>query len=178
MNEFLRLTTNSKKIILVAWDPEADCPQRGITSTFLPWPLFRLVQHMARGIHGDNRRPALADTPHHGWSVSGFKVGFKRTLPPPLPAQHLSIPIMTRGFDPPLSLQVLRSATTLQKQLDALKQLKNDIIGHEKRKHLIISNGVSELLSRCLALRRSRGHQSPSTTQSLDPVDQVKLQAL
>lgn len=85
---------------------------------------------------------------------------------------------MTRGFDPPLSLQVLRSATTLQKQLDALKQLKNDIIGHEKRKHLVISNGVSELLSRCLALRRSRGHQSPSTTQSLDPVDQVKLQAL
>jgi armadillo repeat-containing protein 8 len=86
---------------------------------------------------------------------------------------------MTRGFDPPLSLQVLRSATTLQKQLDALKQLKNDIIGHEKRKQLIISNGVSELLSRCLALRRSRAHHHLlSTAQSLDPVDQVKLQAL
>jgi armadillo repeat-containing protein 8 len=97
---------------------------------------------------------------------------------------------MTRGFDVPASLQVLRSATTPQKQLDALKQLKNDIIGHEKRKQIIISHGVAELLSRCLGVKAHRSHRlrrsqdraspsgSPISNQDLDLEDQVRLQAL
>jgi hypothetical protein len=97
---------------------------------------------------------------------------------------------MTRGFDVPASLQVLRSATTPQKQLDALKQLKNDIIGHEKRKQLIIAHGVAELLSRCLGVKAHRSHRSrrshdqasplasPVSSQDLDLEDQVRLQAL
>ena len=37
-------------------------------------------------------------------------------------------------------------------QIGALKQLKNDIIGHEQRKHLVLLRGVVEPLARTLAL--------------------------
>jgi hypothetical protein len=52
--------------------------------------------------------------------------------------------------DPPAALDALRSAKTPREQLAALKQLKNDIIGHEQRKEIIIQHGVVEHLVRSL----------------------------
>jgi hypothetical protein len=57
---------------------------------------------------------------------------------------------MTRGFGVPQSLTVLASATNSDDRLRALKQLKNDIIGHESRKEVIIHNGVAKILAQCL----------------------------
>jgi armadillo repeat-containing protein 8 len=53
--------------------------------------------------------------------------------------------------DPPAALDALRSAKTPREQLAALKQLKNDIIGHEQRKETIIRHGVVAHLVRSLA---------------------------
>jgi hypothetical protein len=57
---------------------------------------------------------------------------------------------MTRGFGVPQSLTILASATNSEDRLRALKQLKNDIIGHESRKEVIIHNGVAKILAQCL----------------------------
>jgi hypothetical protein len=51
----------------------------------------------------------------------------------------------------PQSLEQLRSSTSIEQQLASLKQLKNDIIGHEQRKEAIIRHGVVEQLVKGLA---------------------------
>src|SRR2546423_1651601 len=56
----------------------------------------------------------------------------------------------TRPATPP-GLIALRTPGSTTEQIAALKQLKNDLIGHEQRKHLLILRGIVEPLSRLLA---------------------------
>jgi hypothetical protein len=98
-------------------------------------------------------------------------------------------------MDPVVSLDRLRAAASPQELLVALKQLKNDIIGHEQKKESAVREGVVELLVKGLAKAgKSRGKKrsflpgSPSsfaTTQSdseplseSDREDHVKLQCV
>jgi len=97
-------------------------------------------------------------------------------------------------MEPIVSLDRLRAASSPHEQLSALKQLKNDIIGHEQKKESIIRAGVVELLVTGLSRAgKSRGKKrsflpgSPSSfvtqsdTDSLsewDLEDHVKLQCV
>jgi hypothetical protein len=97
-------------------------------------------------------------------------------------------------MDSAVSLDRLRAASSPQEQLSALKQLKNDIIGHEQKKETIIRDGVVDLLVQGLSRAgKSRGKKrsllpgSPSSfatqsdTDSLlewDIEDHVKLQTV
>lgn len=60
--------------------------------------------------------------------------------------------------DVPPSLELLSAATTTEQHIHALKQLKNDIIGHERRKAALIGSGIVEHLAKSLA-SRSHGKQ-------------------
>jgi len=50
----------------------------------------------------------------------------------------------------PASLAEIRNPTSIQEQIAALKQLKNDIIGHDQRKELVVRHGVVAALFRNL----------------------------
>lgn len=68
----------------------------------------------------------------------------------------------------PQSLHQLKSAASPQDQLAALKQLKNDIIGHEQKKEAIIRNGVVAELVRALeSAVKSRGKKKSLLHDSL-----------
>ncbi|KAI9842145.1 MAG: hypothetical protein M1837_007432 [Sclerophora amabilis] len=63
---------------------------------------------------------------------------------------------MTRPATPPLLGQI-RSPSSPASQVDALKALKNDIIGHEQKKEMWIGFGVLAPLVRTLSTSRSEG---------------------
>jgi armadillo repeat-containing protein 8 len=52
--------------------------------------------------------------------------------------------------EPPASLQEIRNPTSIQAQIAALKQLKNEIIGHDEKKELVIRYGIVAPLVRNL----------------------------
>ncbi|KAF2663435.1 ARM repeat-containing protein [Microthyrium microscopicum] len=69
---------------------------------------------------------------------------------------------MTR-MDIPPSLELLVAANTIEKKVQALKLLKNDIIGHERRKAATIHQGIIQVL--CQAIKASE--TSKDTRQSV-----------
>lgn len=99
--------------------------------------------------------------------------------------------IMTRGSASD-ALFELRSPSSVQAQLEALKQLKNEIVGHDQRKELIIRNGVVLPLVRILDGGRRKGPKRRRTeTNGHKPVtdsgpgeeiwtlqDEVRLEAI
>ena len=49
------------------------------------------------------------------------------------------------------AIAAIREPTSLDAQIAALKQLKNDIVGHDQRKELVVKQGVVEPLVAILA---------------------------
>lgn len=73
--------------------------------------------------------------------------------------------------DVPPSLELLSAATTTESHIYALKQLKNDIIGHERRKAALIKSGIVEHLVTSLASRstgKQKSAQQGSQTSGAD----------
>jgi hypothetical protein len=97
---------------------------------------------------------------------------------------------MARPEDDLPSLEKFRHASIPAEQLIALKQLKNDIIGHAGKKQLVILGGGVELLSDLCTLKRGHGKKrsttesdwapraSNLTADSLETEDQIRLQSL
>src|SRR6185295_2394337 len=78
--------------------------------------------------------------------------------------------------DSPPALGLVRSATTLQEHVYALKQLKNDIIGHESRKIAIIREGIVERLVNILGgVGKSRGKSRVSGHEHVDVADTLHV---
>ncbi len=88
----------------------------------------------------------------------------------------------------PGPLEQLRRANSPAAQLGALKQLKNDVVGHERRKEAAVRDGLVVALSSCLKssqgkrqpVARPRDQDSPSSSFSdgLDINDQICLQCV
>ena len=93
---------------------------------------------------------------------------------------------MARSSTPPL-LSELRSASSAASLVKALKQLKNEVIGHAQRKQQWIELGILKHLVRILsnprdqdnAIPRNAGHENRSrwSATSRDG-DEAKLQAI
>ncbi|KAL9102474.1 MAG: hypothetical protein Q9163_002374 [Psora crenata] len=94
---------------------------------------------------------------------------------------------MTRPSTPPILLE-LRSASSLASQIKALRQLKNELIGHEQRKEMWVALGVLAPLVRILeshkgdskrGLGDSDAYRNQDETTHLETEDeQARLQAI
>ncbi|KAI9716527.1 MAG: hypothetical protein M1812_005258 [Candelaria pacifica] len=90
---------------------------------------------------------------------------------------------MTRPATPPI-LTELRNPSSSSSQVEALKALKHEIIGHEQKKEMWISLGAVTPIVRILATPRSHGKRPirlssslSNQSNSLTPEDQVRLHA-
>jgi hypothetical protein len=63
---------------------------------------------------------------------------------------------MGRSTIPP-ALSELSHPTSIDAQLEALQNLKNEIVGHEQRKELAVTHGVVKPLARLLRAEARRG---------------------
>lgn len=96
-------------------------------------------------------------------------------------------------MDPPEALGALRIAGTAKERISALKQIKNDIIGHERKKEAVIRNGIVELLVTALGSGKSKGKkrslssieagrtnrlQVSNSVEDWDVEDQLRLQTV
>lgn len=78
----------------------------------------------------------------------------------------------------------LRSATTYAEQADALRSLKNDIVGHRQKKEAWVAAGVLEPVVKILETKRTPGKRNgkESRFQSGSPEaaeeESVKVQAI
>jgi armadillo repeat-containing protein 8 len=90
---------------------------------------------------------------------------------------------MARAQSHPILAQ-LRNARTLPEQTDALRALKNEIIGHVQRKEQWIGLGVLDPIVRTLASARSpvksngKDSRFPLPQRPLSEDENVRLQAL
>jgi armadillo repeat-containing protein 8 len=98
---------------------------------------------------------------------------------------------MTRA-SAPNALYELRNPSTAEAQVEALRQLKNEIVGHDQRKELIVRHGVVRPLARILeggrrksAKRRrteTNGHKAAGSSSRREEAwateDEVRLQAV
>lgn len=57
----------------------------------------------------------------------------------------------------PAALAELSNPTSVEAQLDALRNLKNEIVGHEQRKELAVVHGVVKPLARLLRTEARKG---------------------
>ena len=78
---------------------------------------------------------------------------------------------MVQGPSPEV-IQSLRHSTSREAQILTLKQLKNDIVGHEQRKELVVKNGLAEALTDILTSTAA----TPAGGQWSE-VDEARLQA-
>ena len=94
---------------------------------------------------------------------------------------------------PPASLQEIRNPTSVAAQIAALRSLKNEIIGHDEKKELVVRHGVVLPLVRNLSAslkgsgkradREANGHGSgvsderdPMTNTPWTDEDELRLQ--
>lgn len=110
---------------------------------------------------------------------------------PLLPRDRYAAPTMTRA-SAPNALYELRNPSSAEAQVEALRQLKNEIVGHDQRKELIVRHGVVRPLARILdggrrksAKRRrteTNGHTTTASSSRRDETwtieDEVRLQAV
>ena len=86
----------------------------------------------------------------------------------------------------PNILQELQTPSSIPAQIDALKTLKNDIIGHDQRKELAIRHGIVEPLVRILSTysktsgkkrMRERSDNGANSEKTWTEEDNLRLQA-
>jgi hypothetical protein len=87
-----------------------------------------------------------------------------------------------------LILAQLRDARSYTEQISVLKALKNNLVGHQDRKEVLLqssSTGCIEQIVRILATAKSQGHQNGKNkhdpglrTRRLGDEEEVRLQAL
>ena len=85
------------------------------------------------------------------------------------------------------AIETIRSPSSLESQIQALKQLKNDIVGHDLRKELVVRQGVVEPLVNILSSSRkatgkrrvaeTNGESSPATRRPWTQEEETRLQA-
>jgi hypothetical protein len=73
----------------------------------------------------------------------------------------------------PASLIEIKNPTSIQEQIAALKQLKNEIIGHPLIKELVVNNGIAAPLARNLqtSLKASGKRRSREVNGNGVPLD-------
>ncbi|KAK3700642.1 hypothetical protein LTR37_015831 [Vermiconidia calcicola] len=81
-------------------------------------------------------------------------------------------------------MDAIRDASSADEQINALKQLKNDIVGHDQRKELVVRQGIIEPLVNILSSaskasgKRRAGESNGAWTQhSWTPEEEARLQA-
>lgn len=83
-------------------------------------------------------------------------------------------------------MQELQNPSSISAQIAALKTLKNDIIGHDQRKELVIRHGIVEPLARILSTysktsgkkrMQEQGDNGASSERSWTEEDDLRLQA-
>ena len=92
---------------------------------------------------------------------------------------------MVQGPSPEI-IESIRNPTSTEAQISSLKQLKNDIVGHDQRKELVVKQGILDPLVDILASspRKAAGKRSatngvslPQTPSSWTHEDEARLQA-
>ena len=82
-------------------------------------------------------------------------------------------------------LEAIRNPSSLRQQITSLKQLKNDIVGHDQRKELVVRHGVVEPLVNILSSagksngkrKDTRGSAVVSSVSTWTEEDEARLQA-
>lgn len=77
------------------------------------------------------------------------------------------------------AIQALANADSPQQQIESLKQLKNNLVGHDQRKEIAVKNGVLESLVAIISTSVS-GEQNGASTgqpQAWTQQDEARLQA-
>jgi armadillo repeat-containing protein 8 len=91
---------------------------------------------------------------------------------------------MARPSTPPILAQI-RNSKSPTEQIDALRALKNEIIGHQQKKEMWVGLGVVEPIVRMMTSNKAQGKQNGKerydrrfTSESLSEKEMVRLQAL
>ncbi|KAK4550858.1 hypothetical protein LTR36_000438 [Oleoguttula mirabilis] len=75
------------------------------------------------------------------------------------------------------SLQVLQGPASAAEQLSALKEVKNDIVGHDQRKEVLVKRGLVDTLVAILSSRTAGKRRSGSSAAPQTQDDELRLQA-
>ena len=86
------------------------------------------------------------------------------------------------------AVEAIRDPPSLEAQINALKRLKNDIVGHDQRKELVVKQGIIEPLvniistpSKATGKRRAaetNGDHTLAASRSWAPEQEARLQAI